>query len=91
MIRLLLADDTPRDAVDDAASRTGLFLVNILPRTDAYPAQTVYFTPDRRALVYFVDAGPGARALLVRTEGDPAAEERWAAALRGALGAEGTT
>jgi hypothetical protein len=91
MTRLSLSDDTPRDAVDDAVSSMGLFLVNILPRTDAYPAQAVYLTPDRRALVYYIDAGPGARALLVHTVVDLAAEERWAAALRGALGAGGAT
>jgi hypothetical protein len=88
MIRLSLPDDTSRDAVDDMAADAGLFLVNILPRTDAYPAQVIYLTPDRRALVHFVDAGPGARAFVVRAHDDAAAEERWAARL-GRSGEEG--
>ena len=85
MIRLALPDDTSRDAVDDAALATGLALINILPRTDTYPAQVIYFTPDRRALIHFVDAGPGGMALVVRAEEDAGAEERWADALRGAM------
>jgi hypothetical protein len=88
MIRLFLPDDASRDAVEDVACAAGLHLVNILPRTEAYPAQMMYLCPDRRAYVHFVDAGPGARALVVRAEGDPDAEERWADALRRAM--EGT-
>jgi len=85
VIRIPLPDDTSRDAVDDAALAAGLALLNVLPRTDTYPAQLVYVTSDRRALVHFVDAGAGALAWVVRAEGDPAVEERWAGVLRAAM------
>jgi hypothetical protein len=85
VIQVSLPGDTSRDAVDDAALAVGLVLLNILPRTDTYPAQLVYVTPDRRASVHFVDAGAGAVAWVVRAEGYPAIEERWAGALRVAM------
>jgi len=84
MIRLILPDSTPRDALDDAAAALGLLLVNIVPRTDAHPAQIVYVTPDRAAAVHLVDeGGGGALCWVVRGEGEAAAavEARWAEAL----------
>lgn len=84
MVRLPLPDGTSRDAIDDAAHAAGLLLLNILPRTESYPAQLVYVTPDRRALVHFVDAGPGAVGWVVRADGDPSTEARWAEVLRAA-------
>ncbi len=85
MIRIALPDDTSRDAEDDAALAAGLALLNVLPRTDTYPAQRVYVTSDQRALVHFVSAGAGAVAWIVRAEGDPGVEERWAGVLRAAM------
>jgi len=86
MIRIVLPDATPRDALDDAAAALGLLLLNIIPRTETYPAQVIYLTPDRRAAVHLVDEGSGgALCWLVRAEGEGAelAEARWADALRG--------
>lgn len=88
MIRLVLPDTTPRDALDDAAAALGLLLLNIVPRADSYPAQVIYLTPDRRAVVHLVDEGRGgALCWVVRAEGEgaEAVEARWAEALRGRL------
>ena len=88
MIRLVLPDTTPRDALDDAAHALGLLLLNIVPRADTYPAQVIYLTPDRRAAVHLVDEGRGgALCWVVRAEGDGAegVEARWAEALRGRI------
>jgi hypothetical protein len=84
MMRIVLHDTTPRDALDDAAHALGLLLVNIVPKADAYPAQLIYVTPDREASVHLVDEGEGgALAWIVKAEGDEAAaiEARWAASL----------
>ncbi len=84
MIRIGLPAATPRDAVDDTAASLGFLLVNIVPRTDTYPAQVIYLTPDRQALVHLVDEGAkGSLSWVVRAEGGEGIEERWASALRG--------
>jgi hypothetical protein len=85
MVRILLDEGTSRDQVDDLALAVGLALVNVVPRTEAHPAQLVYATPDRRAQVHLVDAGDGGLSWVVRAEGDGAVEERWAGALRAAM------
>jgi hypothetical protein len=90
VISIALPDDTSRDAEDDAALAAGLALLNVLPRTEAYPAQRVYVTPDHLALAHFVNAGAGAVAWVVRAEGDPAVEERWAGVLRAAMAGAAT-
>ena len=84
MMRIVQKDTTPRDAIDDAAHALGLLLVNIIPKTEAYPAQVIYITPDRQASVHLVDEGQGgALAWIVKAEGDDAEaiEARWAASL----------
>jgi hypothetical protein len=86
MVRLDLPDATPRDAIDDAAAALGLLLVNIVPKTDTFPAQVIYLTPDLTALVHLVDEGAGgALCYVVRGEGEGAetAEATWSAALGG--------
>src|SRR5262249_40896436 len=57
MVRIVLPDATSRDAIDDLAAALGFLLINIVPRTEAYPAQVIYLTPDRRAMVHLVDEG----------------------------------
>lgn len=92
MIRLVLPDAAPRDALDDCAAAAGLLLINIVPRAEAYPAQVLYLTPDRRAIVHLVDEGAGgALAWVVRAEGEgsEAVEQRWADALREAMARAG--
>lgn len=90
MIRIVLPDATPRDAIDDTAVALGLLLVNIVPAAETHPAQLVYVTPDRRAAVHLVDEGRGgALCWVVRTEGDDATEARWAEALRRAEATQG--
>jgi hypothetical protein len=77
-----------RDALDDVAAAVGLLLVNLVPAGAGYPAQTIYLTPDRRALVHLVDEGPGGGlcwAVRGEGEGADAAEAHWAGALRAAL------
>jgi hypothetical protein len=85
MVRIPLDEGTSRDQVDDLAIEVGLALVNIVPRTETHPAQIIYATPDRRALVHLVDAGAEGLSWVVRAEGDGALEERWAGALRAAM------
>jgi hypothetical protein len=85
MVRIVLPDATPRDTIDDTAAALGLLLLNILPRTAEYPAQLIYLTPDRQALVHLVDEGAGgALAWMIRAEAGADVEARWAEALRGA-------
>ena len=84
MIRLVLPDATSRDALDDAAAALGLLLVNIVPRSETFPAQHVYVTPDRAAAVHLVDPGSsGPLCWVIRGEGEAASavEARWAEAL----------
>lgn len=89
MMRIVLPDATPRDALDDAAAELGLLLINIVPKAETFPAQVIYMTPDRRALVHLVDEGAsGALAWVVRAEGQDGAEieARWGASLTQAAG-----
>jgi hypothetical protein len=86
VIRLPLAEGTTRDAVDDLAFAVGLRLVNIVPRTEAFPAQLVYVTPDGAVGAHLVDH-EGALTWILR--GEEAAEQRWAEAIRAA--AEGAS
>jgi hypothetical protein len=73
-----------RDVADDAAAALGLFLVNIVPGTETYPAQAIYVTPDRGAQIHLVDAA-GALSWVVRAGGDATVEARWSEALRAAM------
>jgi hypothetical protein len=86
VIRLPLAEGTTRDDVDDLASALGLRLVNIVPRTDAFPAQLVYVTNDGATAAHLVDH-EGALTWILR--GEESDEARWAEALRQA--AEGAS
>jgi hypothetical protein len=84
MLRIVLPDATSRDDLDDTAASLGFLLVNIVPRTESYPAQVIYLTPDRQALVHLVDAGEQEPlSWVVRAEGGEGIEQRWASALRG--------
>lgn len=86
MIRLPMAEGTTRDEVDDLAVAAGLRLVNIVPRTEAFPAQLVYVTEDGAVAAHLVDH-EGSLTWVLR--GDDAAEARWAEAIRRA--AEGAS
>ena len=81
MVRIVLPDATPRDALDDAAADLGLSLVNIVAKTEAHPAQLIYVTPGRRAQIHLVDEGAGG-ALCYVVQGEAAEEARWGDALR---------
>ena len=73
MIRLVLAPSVTVDDLDDVVFGLGLVMMNILPAGDAHPAQTIYRTPDRQALVHVIN-DPRAAALLVIVQGPDAAE-----------------
>lgn len=73
MIRLVLAESVTVDELDDRARSLGLLLMNILPAGDTHPAQTIYRTGDRQALVHVIDDAR-APSLLVVVQGPDEAE-----------------
>ncbi|APR75791.1 Hypothetical protein A7982_01137 [Minicystis rosea] len=88
MVRIVLPDAVSRDTLDDVAAALGLLLVNIVPATDAHPAQVIYVTPDRRAAVHLVDEGRGGSlcwAVRGEGQGESEAEAHWAEVLRAEL------
>jgi hypothetical protein len=54
MKRVVLGDDTDRDAIDDAMQLAGLRLANVAAASAAQPAQVVAVSSDRSTLVHFV-------------------------------------
>ncbi len=73
MIRLVLAESVTVDDLDDLALKVGLVLMNIVPAGDNHPAQTIYRTRDRQALVHVIDDARAA-SLIVVVQGLDAAE-----------------
>ena len=73
MIRLVLAESVTVDDLDDLALRVGLVLMNLIPAGDAHPAQTIYRTGDRQALVHVIN-DPRAASLIVVVQGPDEAE-----------------
>lgn len=65
MIRLVLAESVTVDDLDDLALGVGLLMMNILPAGDAHPAQTIYRTRDRQALVHVIDDARAASLLVI--------------------------
>ncbi len=73
MIRLVLAESVTVDELDDLALGVGLVMMNIVPAADNHPAQTIYRTRDRQALVHVIDDARAA-SLLVIVQGPDEAE-----------------
>ncbi len=82
MIRLVLAERVTSDDLDDLAAQAGLLLLSLVPAADTYPAQAIYRTRDRRALVHVIDDARAA-SLIVVVQGPGEAEV--AAAVRGVV------
>lgn len=82
MIRLVLAERVTSDDLDDLAVRAGFLLLNLIPAADTYPAQAIYRTRDRRALVHVIDDARAA-SLIVVVQGP--AEAEVVATVRGAV------
>jgi hypothetical protein len=53
--RIVLAEGTTRDAIDDAAYAGGWMLLNILPAGEQHPAQRIFLAPDRQCFLHFVE------------------------------------
>ncbi|MEP7121353.1 MAG: hypothetical protein ABJE95_10605 [Byssovorax sp.] len=73
MIRLVLAESVTVDDLDDLARQLGLVMMNIIPASDAHPAQTIYRTRNRTDLVHVID-DPRAASLIIVVQGLDAAE-----------------
>jgi hypothetical protein len=73
MIRLVLDGGVTVDDLDDLAVRVDLVMMNIIPASDAHPAQTIYRTADRQALVHVINDARAA-SLLVVVQGPDEAE-----------------
>ncbi|MFO0588978.1 MAG: hypothetical protein U0441_15620 [Polyangiaceae bacterium] len=61
-----LGDAVPADAVWDACAEIGVRLSNVVPRTSAHPAQSIFVTRDRQTLLHLVEESSGGRAVIVR-------------------------
>ena len=78
-----LGDAVPDDAVWDACAEIGVRLSNVVHRTSAHPAQSIFVTRDRQTMLHLVDDGAGGRAVIFRGQ----RAEETAAAFAKALGA----
>jgi hypothetical protein len=65
MIRLVLAERVTSDDLDDLAARAGFLLLNLVPAADTHPAQAIYRTRDRQALVHVIDDARAASLIVV--------------------------
>jgi hypothetical protein len=65
MIRLVLAERVTSDDLDDLAVQAGFLLLNLVPAADTHPAQAIYRTRDRRALVHVIDDARAASLIVV--------------------------
>lgn len=68
MIRLVLAERVTSDDLDDLVYQAGFLLLNRAPATATHPAQAIYRTRDRQALVHVIDDARSA-ALVVIVQG----------------------
>ena len=82
-----LGDAVPDDAVWDACAELGMRLSNVVVRSAAHPAQSIFVAADRLTMLHLVADEASGRAVIVR---GPRAEEM-ASAFAKALGAAGST
>ena len=88
MIHVTLAETVTRDDLDDAAVSAGWLLLNIVPKTAAFPAQVIWATADRRTMIHIID-DPSLASIAVVLQG--AGEEAAAAVIREKLATRGAT
>lgn len=81
-----LGDAVPDDAVWDACADLGLRLTNVVARSNAHPAQSVFVAPDRVTMLHLIADEIAGRAVILR---GPRAEDV-ALSFAKALGAAGS-